>query len=420
MKKSLITGFLMSTLVFGSSAQSSTNFELGKGLNLSLNNGDYSFSIGGSIKPTYSYTRDTSTLITGRHQFSMQQAQFSLLGNAKNEKLTFYILADFVQTWALLEAWAGFNLLENQLFISAGQKLVNTNNKELNKHQNYFQFVNPSLVSLNFANLGREFGLFIEGDFQLGKIVFKPSINITSGDGINSFGSGTTDRFDYGGAKFGGRLEILPLGIFSLDNNFLGVDLARETNPKLSIGGSFSTNQGASEAVGEGHGHFLFYSQIDEDGLFRNAYPNYQKIYADLVFKYSGFNFGFEYVNTFGSEIKGLYTDTEPNMQTPIYQFDIAHYLILGSGYNVQTGYITKSNWSFDIRYSQITPEFDPEVLSMLTNQEEFTFGISKFLKGQAMKIQVNGGFLTFDQLNGNVFEQKSDFSASTALQVIF
>lgn len=420
MTKSLITGLMLSVLVFGLSAQSSSNFEMGKGLNLSLNNGDYTFSLGGNMKPTYGYMRDTSALISSKHRFNMQQAQFSLLGHGKNEKLTFYILADFVQTWSLLEAWAGFDLMNNQLFISAGQKLVNTNNKELNRHQNYFQFVNPSLVSLNFANLGREFGLFIEGNFEIGSLVIKPSLNITSGDGINSFGNGTTDRFDYGGAKLGGRLELLPLGNFSDDNDFLGADLAREKNPKFSIGGSFSTNQGASEQVGEGHGYFLFYSQIDENGVFRNAYPNYQKIYADFVFKYNGFNAGFEYVNSFGTEIKGLYTDADPVSQTPIYQSDIAKYLTLGNGFNIQAGYLLKSNWSFDARYTQVSPEFADEGLSILTNQEELTFGISKFLKGQAMKIQVNGGFLTFDQYNGNTFIEQRDFTASTALQVIF
>lgn len=422
MKKKNFFAVVLSSLFMCSGvwAQDTTYFQLGQGVNLSLNEGDYLFSFGGNMKSDYTYLYDTSQLISGRHGFELQRAQFSLLGKAKQEKMTFFILADFVNTWALLEAWVGFDLANEKLFIAAGQKLVNTNNRELNKHQNFFQFVQPSLVSTRFAGLGREFGLFLDGKFAVADVVLKPSIAITSGDGLNSFGSGTTDRFDYGGAKFGGRVEILPLGEFSDGNDFLGSDLAFESAPRVSLGGSFTTNQGASHPVGEGHGYFLFYSQIQPDGSFRTAYPNYQKIYADLIFKYSGFNLGLEYVNAFGSEIKGLFTDTNASNQTPIYSGDIAKFLALGSGMNVQAGYLFKNLWALDVRYSSISPEFKNESASVLTEQEAYTVGVSKFLKGQAMKVQVNADFLNSKQRVNTTLVEKGEIRGSIALQVIF
>ncbi len=420
MKKIFILTALVVVTMQHVSAQDSTYFDLGKGVNLSLNDGDYYFSLGGNIKTAYTYLRDTSEIIEGKHLFDLQRAQFSLLGKAKNEKMTFYILADYVNVWSLLEAWVGFDVAGDKLFIAAGQKLVNTNNRELNLHQNYFQFVEPSLVSTNFGRLGREFGVFIDGRLEIGNMVVKPSLSVTSGDGINSFGNGTTDRFDYGGAKFGGRLELLPLGDFTEGNDFLGSDLAREKTPKISLGGSFSSNQGASESVGEGHGDFLFFSQIQPDGSFRDAYPNYQKIYADVLFKYNGFNLGVEYVNSFGSEVEGLFTNSDATNQTPIYQGDISQYLVLGTGLNLQGGYVTKNFWGLDVRYSQVSPEYDDEAFSVLTAQQAFTVGVSKFLKGQAMKIQMNTDFLTFDELDNTALVEKGEIRASVALQIIF
>lgn len=420
MKKYIVLAFLTLTLIGKAISQDSTYFELGRGANLSLNDGDYFFSLGGNIKSAYTYTRDTTEILTDKHGFALQRAQFSLLGKAKDEKLTFYILADFVQTWSLLEAWVGFDIANDKIFISAGQKLVKTNNRELNTHENYYQFVNRSIVSSNFSRLGREFGLFVDGKFSLGQVLIKPFLAFTSGDGINSFGNGTTDRYDYGGAKFGGRLEIQPLGAFSEGNDFVGADLAREDQPKVALGTAFSTNQGASESVGEGHGDFVFYSQIKSDGSFRNAYPNYQKLFADLIFKYRGFNAALEYVSASGSEISGLFTDTNATAQTPVFQGDISNYLALGTGMNLQAGYLTKNFWSLDVRYSKVEPEFENEVLSVISNQEDITVGITKFLKGQSMKIQVNTNFLSYDQLENSALVEKGEVRGSVALQIIF
>ncbi len=420
MKKLILLAFIYFTLSEAAISQDSTYFELGQGANLSLNDGDYFFSLGGNLKSAYTYTRDTAEILTSKHGFEMQRAQFSLLGKARNEKMTFYILADFVEVWSLLEAWVGFDIANEKIFIAVGQKLVNTNNRERNTHENNFQFVNRSILSSSYARLGREFGLFIDGRFALGEMILKPSLAFTSGDGINSFGNGTTDRYDYGGAKFGGRLEVFPFGEFSIGNDFLGADLARESTPKVMLGSAFSTNQGASESVGEGHGEFVFFSQIQSDGSFRNAYPNYQKLYADVIFKYKGFNAALEYVNASASEIDGLFTDTDAASQTPIFQGDIAQYLALGTGLNIQAGYLAKNNWSLDLRYTQVNPEFENEVLSVITNQENVTIGLSKFLKGQAMKVQINADFLTFDQLENDALVEKGEIRGSVAFQIIF
>lgn len=82
-----------------------------------------------------------------------------------------------------------------------------------------------------------------------------------------------------GGLKYGGRLDVLPLGEFKSGNDGVGADFAREESPKLLVGGAMSYNDGASNKVGEGHGDFVLY---DKDG--DSKFPALRKIAADLLF----------------------------------------------------------------------------------------------------------------------------------------
>ena len=82
------------------------------------------------------------------------------------------------------------------------------------------QFASRNFLSHNFTETGREFGIFIESKLKLGSIGVKPTVAITSGDGKNSFGVLSTDT-DKGGLKYGGRLNIYPLGFSAITTNIL-------------------------------------------------------------------------------------------------------------------------------------------------------------------------------------------------------
>ena len=45
-----------------------------------------------------------------------------------------------------------------------------------------------------------------------------------------------------GGLKYGGRLDVLPLGEFKSGNDGVGADFVREESPKLLVGGAMSYN----------------------------------------------------------------------------------------------------------------------------------------------------------------------------------
>ena len=151
-----------------------------------------------------------------------------------------------------------------------------------------------------------------------------------------------------------------------------------EKKPKFMIGLASSLNVGASHAVGEGHymqenaiqGTFMFYDTI---GV--NTLPNYLKNYVDFMFKYKGFNFLAEYVNTAAYNLQ----------QTPLYADgsllepkEISKYLILGNAFNIQGGFLFKGDWSIDAKYGRSYYEFD-HPNSLLRNYDSMGGGITKY-----------------------------------------
>ena len=259
------------------------------------------------------------------------------------------------------------------------------------------QFASRNYLSKNFSNYGREFGFFLESKFNFGNIGIKPILAITSGDGINSFGENSLDS-DQGGFKYGGRLNIYPMGFFKANNEFTGHDLLKEDNLKLMIGGSSSLNIGASHKVGEGHyneeiisdGTFMFYNS---DSTLENKLPNYLKNNIDVLVKYKGFNFLLEYVNTAAYNLQG--TAINPS-GTLLDTTQISEYLVLGNAYNLQIGYLFKNDLSIDLRWGQSFKEFSFNENSILKNYDNMALGISKYFSKRAVKTQLMARYLNF------------------------
>ena len=71
------------------------------------------------------------------------------------------------------------------------------------------QLVERSRLTSSFASI-RDFGLFLQRDFRFDNGSYlRNYFELTSGDGINNFTN------DYGGLKYGGRIDFLPLGILA-------------------------------------------------------------------------------------------------------------------------------------------------------------------------------------------------------------
>ena len=383
----LITIFITTFITAQESSQNKSDFDFGNGVSLSFEDGDYNFSINGYIKPTYVYNKMTSIVDGGtinefNRQFKSKNSVLEISGNAKKEKVSFSIRMDYSLSNPLLEAWVGYHPSKS-INVYFGQKNSFLNNREMIFNEDILQFTDRSLLSQNHTNsYGQEFGLFIKTTFGQ-EFILSPKFAVTSGDGRNSFGEDSRDS-DLGGVKFGARLDLYPFGNFSKGNEG-SVDLVGEQKLIMELGFAYSKNIGTSHRTGNGHGDIMFY---DADG--NNNLPDYEKIFIDLLLKYKGFSFLAEYADAAASGLNQTYTDTF-NLLIPQ---QISEYLVLGSSYNFQLGYIFQNDIGIDFRYEFSTPEFTNEINnsyenSILQDFENMSLGISKYFDNNNLKIQV-------------------------------
>jgi len=380
-----------------------TDFRLGNGLDIQLNDGDYSFNLGGFIQAGAQYQKTEGSKAENR--FDIKYGFLSLGGNAKKEKVSFLLQLDFADSKPLMDAWIAYKPVKF-LNISAGQKQTFTNNREMTFLENRLSMNDRSILSRNLSGSGRELGLFLESEFLLGNIGILPQVAVTTGDGRNSFGSGSTD-VDKGGLKYGGRLDICPLGMFAQGNDKIGADLAHEKSPKIKLGVAGSYNSGVSNVIGEGHGDFALYNADGKEKL-----PDYRKLYADIMFKYSGFSLLGEYGSTSATRLKGIFT--EANNSGELLPGDISSYLYLGESYNIQMGYALRNGFALDLRYTKISPEFEDNI-SALKEMNSYDITLTKYFVDNRLKIQ--GGFSYLDYKESSI---RNHMQAEVLLQVIF
>ena len=426
MKKTIVAFFLTSLFslnFFSQEAQfmnessyeknNSYKYQLGSGIEFNFDDSTHIFKIGGMAQSRFLNTSLVDSLSESLNYFGIKRSYFNLSGSLNNGQFSFLIQTNFSESFPLLDAWIGYHPNEN-ISLFFGQRMSPFNNLSMQIMEYNLQFASRNFLSQSFTDLGREFGVFLEGKFNLGNIGIKPSIAVTSGDGTNSFGENSLDN-DQGGFKYGGRMNIYPMGFFKTNNELVGHDVSKENNLKLLIGGASSLNIGSSHKIGEGHYNenyldnatFMFFDSIGDRKL-----PNYLKNYVDILIKYKGFNILFEYVNTAAYNLHGSYLNSGSSVLLEPTQ--ISQYLVLGNAYNVQGGYLFKNDWSIDAKYGQSFYEFE-ETYSLLQNYDSMGAGITKYFSNRAVKTQLMANYLNFPnntQLNRLNFE--------CLLQVIF
>ena len=377
-------------------------YNLGSGILFNFDDSTHMFQIGGMSQPRFLNSRVNDTTLDPGNYFGIKRSYFSLNGSLNKGMFSFLIQTNFSDSYPLLDAWAGYHPNKN-VSIYFGQRMSPFNNLSMQIMEYNLQFASRNYLSQNFTESGREFGLFIESKFSIGNIGFKPILAITSGDGKNSFGVLSSDT-DQGGLKYGGRLNIYPFGFFKENNEFIGHDTYKEKSHKLMLGFSSSLNQGASHEIGEGHyfqdlppnGTFMFFDTIGNRKL-----PNYLKNYVDILYKYKGFNILFEYVNTAAYNLQGTSLNSTGSLLLEPTQ--ISQYLVLGNAFNIQGGYLFKSDWSIDMKFGRSYYEFE-QTYSILQNYDSMGAGITKYFSNRAVKTQLMASYVNFPSLkNQNI-----------------
>ncbi|MGV3460450.1 MAG: porin [Flavobacterium sp.] len=363
-------------------------YKFGEGLNFSAADGDYTMELTGFIQPWLESRKylDNDD-IRYYNRFRMRRARFTVAGRAKQEKIFYRLQLDLSGSGEadadlggyLLDAYVGYEINDNWS-VSFGQKATPTDNRELGMRSNTLQLVERSQVTSAFSSI-REFGLFIDGSYRLvSHLYIKPSVAVTNGDGVNAFGR------DRGGFKYGGRLDVLPFGLFSNFGQYRQVDMVRELTPKFVIGTTYSYNEGISDRRGRESGTILYLNDQCEETL-----PDYIKFGVDFLFKYQGFSAIGEYVKATakvpGDLTQRIREDGSIATTFPVNGIDdVANYvkgrMMVGEGYNFQAGYLFKNNISVDGQFTHLKPEANSFLNNGTFNNRShfYTLGISKYL----------------------------------------
>lgn len=396
------------------------HYTFGDGVRFRDVDNHYSIIMRAYIQPQYEFRYFTDPEINkGYNRFRLRRARIRFSGKAAQDKITWRLQFDLsgsneagvaAQSF-LFDAWIGYNFTKN-IRLRFGQKNTPTDNRELLMRSHTLQLVERSRVTSAFSSI-REFGFFLDGTFKTGGSTrLRPSIAITNGDGLNVYNP------DFGGLKYGARVDFLPFGTFVNLGQYHQVDIMRELTPKLVFGAAYSINQGMSSRRGRSSGDILYLDDNDEYAL-----PDYSKLCIDFVFKWRGFSAIGEFVSTAatvptditqrilndGSTSTSFLVDSEQDVENYV-----KGRMMLGRGYNLQMGYLFRNLWSVDARYAHL----DADQHSFLNNgtfynrPNYYTFGISKyFTRNYGFKIQtsityvdVNDGSNDFngDPITGN------------------
>ncbi len=331
---------------------------------------------------------------TTNSQFRIRRARLKISGDLMDSKVYYRIRLNFASDYqSTTTGNRSFNPVMQDAYveyrpakghrINFGLRADYIDSRETRIEGEVLGFIERSEVSSAFDAIF-DYGLRYQGQFWLFKgQLFKPYLSITTGDGNSSLSK------NYGGFKYGARLDYLPFGAFKKLGEFYMEDLYRERKPKLVIGAVYSYNVGATSAKGTNGGRYL-YGDVNQD----ISLPDYQKYGVDYMFKYRGFYSMGSYFATSSNvptniagefSLSGAFTPYTGMTQDEITN-KVNSRLNLGSGFNLQGGYLLPSNWAFGLRYTKLYQDVNSATFA--TNDENYSFVTTKYISGHDFKIQ--------------------------------
>ena len=375
-------------------------YNFGEGLEF-VSEDEHFFKLGGYIQPFVESRfifNDTLGENYNDNRFRLRRLRVRLSGNSPSYNLNYRVQFDLSgvsetgeeSSNLLLDAFLTYSF-NKRTKLTIGQRSLRSDNRELPMSSASLQLVERSRLTSSFAAI-RDFGLFLQRDFRFKNGSYlRNYFEITSGDGMNNF------QKDHGGLKYGGRIDYVPFGLFTNMGQFRQADIMRERSVKLVVGVNYSYNQGMSSRRGRGGGQILYLDSLGNESL-----PDFIKMGVDFMLKAQGFSVLGEYQKT-SSIVPDDITQRVRNNGTVSSSFlvdgqeNVTNYvngrIMLGSAYNIQMGYLLKSLYSFDLRYTHI----ESDEFSFLNNgtfynrPNYYSFGISKyFARNYGFKIQAS------------------------------
>ncbi len=254
--------------------------------------------------------------------------------------------------------------------LSFGQTKLPGNRQRINS-SGALQLTDRTINNARFT-IDRDFGFQAH---YLNEKLDKPSYNLkaalSTGEGRN-----VTDQAD-DGVALTGKVELFPLGAFQRDGTNFEGDLVRESKPKLLLSGAFQQNNLAKRTQG----------QLGED-LF--APRTMRSVLLDAMLKYNGFSFMSSYMSRTTSDTPITVNPLDPN--------DI-RFVVVGSGFDYQLSYLFPNDYELIGRYS--IQKLGSEIKTLLPNTKEYSFGVTKYLREHAFKLQAEINYDDLDFADG-------------------
>jgi len=285
--------------------------------------------------------------------------------NIYNRNTPRYIL-DAVVMWNFhenFELWAGQTKLPGNI-----ERVVSSAN---------LQLIDRSLLNSKF-NIDRDIGIQLRHKLRLGgNWIIKEKFSISQGEGRN------ITEGNIGGLQYTSRLELLPFGEFSSKGDYSQGDLKREKSIKAMFGFTYDINENAVKSRSN-MGSYLIQSS---GGLFETDITT---IFLDGVIKYNGFALTGEYANRDADQIEALEEDGRTKTGAVVGA---------GSASNIQGSCLFKNNFEITARYTNI----NFKKITRLSDLNQITFGVSKYVVGHSLKIQADISLLNASGIKDNV-----------------
>jgi hypothetical protein len=373
----------------------------GKGVGLVTTDSLFSLNFQFRMQNRAMYSSKTDTDLTPESfEFRVRRLRMKFTGFVYNPKLTYYIQLSFSRGDM---DWRGFdnskvnsspNVVRDaviyynpnpRLRLGFGQTKLPGNRQRVVSSGDQ-QFYDRSIVNANFT-IDRDFGFFAH--YTTKYLILRGAV--TSGEGRNAILSNS-------GLATTGRIEFLPFGQFTEENDYVEGDLAREKTLKVSLATTYSHNERALREAG----------QLGND-LYENRSMNAFEV--DLLSKYKGWAWYSEFMNRTAENPITINPDNSSQFSA----------IYTGFGVMSQMSYLFKNNVEIAGRYATTKPSSDlydnpAATTASLNNQvENYELGITKYFMGHRLKVQ---GGIMYTELTDMKLNAYSDAYWSTVFQV--
>ena len=395
------------------------SYTLGEGLKVRSSVGNITFNQ--SLQTLYMITSPNNFNSTSS-EFSINRARLTMKGNIFDKRISISCRVNFPGNYQsntsgsrtfnpeLEEALIQFSPNTTHTF-NVGLRADYIDSRELRIEGEDFGFIGRSAASSAFDAVF-DYGIRYIGKYKLGgKQLLKPYLSVTTGDGRTGL------LKNNGGLKYGIRIDYLPFDDFKAGGESRMEDLEREETPKLAVGVVYSIDKGATSAYGSTGGRYL-YGDVNQNVLL----PDYSKYIFDYLFKYRGFYSMGSVIATKATvpaniagafSLKGVFTPYPSSQTTQQIQNTVLSFLDIGTGYNIQAGYLFKCDWSIGARYSYLNNNVNSAAFAI--NNRNYSIIATKYLSGNNLKIQAE---FDYNELKSNL--QSTNNKGTTTCQIMF